>query len=299
MSCKALWNDGVLRIGDVLSEEYIRRLDGEGLLSLAQTREPQGETGGASREATDRHFACQFANSAARAVYVCIDPLDELEDVSSLIRHYFTDGRVLLIEVPCGSGAGALGLLSAIYEQRHARLLPTLPLCVDVLGGDFSQRGTEHFRSLIGQVKNSLKSQCVDVTFRSQDWNAMDIRSSSRLIDTAVEMSVSCDQVFLLVSNFSDALNDDRLREQFQHFLIQFTGRMAEPNSIFWIEPTSNKAQKILSVFDKILARLARWLRLSGGGLISGVRYRFYDPVTSSEIHSGVRVLKADHDGLL
>lgn len=298
MPCKALWSGDVLRIGEALSDEYLKRLENEGLLDLARARAHQGEAGGAGRDESDRHFAYQFANSAARTVYVCIDPLDALEDVSGIIRQYFTDGRVLLVEVPCGAGAGALGLLSAIYEQRQAGLLPTLPLCVDVLGGDVSLRGTEHFGSLIGQLIPQLITQGIDVTFRSQDWNAMDIRSSSRFIDSAVGLSGDCDQVFLLVSNFSDALNDADLREQFQHFLSQFAGRIAEPNSVCWVEPTSNKAERVLSLFGKAISRLARWLRLSGGSLISGVRYRFFDPVTSSEMHSGVRVLKADQGRL-
>lgn len=293
MPCKALWDQDVLRLGEALSAEYLQRLDDEGLLDLARARAHQGETGGAGREETDRHFASQFANSAARAVYICIDPLDALIDASELVRQFFTDGRVVLVEVPCGAGAGALGLISAIYEQRKAGLLPTLPLCVEVLGGDISHRGREHFERLMERLIPQWRTQGVDVTLRSQDWDARDIRSSSRFIDSAVGLSGSCDQVFLLVSNFSEALDDTEIGEHFQHFLSQFTGRIVEPNAVCWVEPTSNRAGKVLSMFGKAIARLASWLRISAKDLISGIRYRFLDPVTNSETHSGVRVLHA------
>src|SRR5690606_792737 len=143
-----------------------------------------------------------------------------------------------------------------------------------------------------------LKGQCIDVTFSSQYWDAMDLRITSRLVDTAVNLSRHCDQVFLLASNFSDSLSNEDLREHFQHFSSQFSGRIVEQSSVCWVEPPSNKAERVLSVFGGVLSRLVRWLRFSAGHLISGVRYRFLDPVTSNEMHSGVRVLKAEHKGL-
>lgn len=298
MPCEALWDKGVLRIGDVLSAGYQSRLDYEGLLELAREREHQGEAGGAGRNESDRHFAYQFANSAARAVYLCIDPLDALEDVSALIRQFFTDGRVLLIEVPCGAGAGTLGVLSALYEQRRAGRLPTLPLTVDVLGGDVSERAVEHFCWLVERMAPSLKECGVEVAFNSLSWNASDIRSSSRFIDRAVELAEGCDQVFLFVSNFSDALSDDGLTESFQHFLSQFTGRMTGPSAVCWVEPTSNRAERVLSAFDSAIARLAKWLKSSGKKLIEGVRYVFFDPITAKDTNSGVRVLKAVQERL-
>lgn len=291
MSCKALWENELLKIGDELSVGYLSRLTEEGLLQQAREREHHGDAGGRGREETDRHFAFQFANSAARVVYICTDPVGLLAEASSLVRQSFTDGRVLLIEVPCGSGAGALGLLSALCEQRRAGVLPTLPLSVDVLGGDISERALEHFESLAGRLTPDLAVQCVNIELHTNPWDVTDIRSSSRFIDRSVNLAEECDQVFLLVSNFSDALEDPSINESFQHFLSQFTGRMKEPSSVCWVEPISNKSDKILSKFYAFLSRLLRMLQLSGKELTA--RYRFFDPVRERQVPSGLRLLRA------
>lgn len=296
MSCKALWENEILKIGDDLSASYLSRLNEEGLLQQAREREHHGDAGGRGREETDRHFAFQFANSAARVVYLCTDPVGLLAEASNLVRQSFTDGRVLLIEVPCGAGAGAFGLLSALCEQRRARALPTLPLSVDVLGGDISERALEHFESLAGKLAPKLAAQCVDIELHTDLWDVTDIRSSSRFIDRAVSLAEECDQVFLLVSNFSDALEDGSINESFQHFLSQFTGRMREPSSVCWVEPISNKADRIISRFYAFLSRLLKVLQLSGKELTA--RYHFFDPARSRQVRSGLRLLRAVQERL-
>lgn len=297
MSCKALWDEDLLRIGEALTGDYVRRLEAEGLLELARQRQHTGDAGGAGRDESDRHFAYQFANSAGRVVYVCIDPGDHFEGVSAQIRQFFTDGRVLLLEVPCGSGGGTLGLLSALHEQRKAEIEPQLPVNIDILGADISVRAVEHFRALVESLSPSLKETGVEVVLDAMEWDASDLRSSSRLIDRAIHIASDCDQVFLLVSNFSDALVDEELKVCFEHFLAQLSARVTEPYAICWVEPVSNQAEKILSIFDRVLGPLAKWLRFSGKGTIEGVRYRLLDPVNEKPVRSGVRVLKATQEG--
>src|SRR5690606_6616882 len=126
-----------------------------------------------------------------------------------------------------------------------------------------SSRSIEHFSSLLEGMSAPLMSQSVDVAFYSKMWDAADLRSSSRFIDAVVELADDCDQVFLLVSNFSDALEEEVLGEQFQHFLSQFSGRVAEPSAMCWIEPTSNRAERVLSAFQRAIERLITWLRPS------------------------------------
>lgn len=298
MTCQALWEKSVLRIGDRLADQYLARLTEVGLIELALEADRDGDAGGADSETTDRHFALQFANSAGRAVYVSIDPLEALEDLSRLVQGFFSDGRVLLIEIPCGAGAGSLGLLSAILEQRRAGLLPTLPLYIDLLGGDISQRGLDHFEALTAKLCEELGFEEIHVQYHAMIWDASDIRSSSRLIDSAVSIGEQCDQIFLLVSNFSEALTDQSLRTSFEHFLSQFAGRLADTtHAICWTEPASNKGRKALSTFRGFLENAVRWLgvKIPSDG---GVRYSLFDPVTAKEVRSSVRVLRSHQSGM-
>lgn len=298
MICERLWHQDILRIGDSLAAEYIGSLDKLGLLDVARERSHRGEAGGEGAEQADRHFALQFANSAGRAVYVYIDALERLADLSTIVQRYFSGGRVLLIEIPCGSGAGSLGLLSAILEQRNSRFAPTLPLHVDILAGDVSVRGMTHFESLLQNLRAKLSASEIHVVSQTLRWDASDIRSSSKFIDQAVATAADCDQIFLLVSNFSDALADGALASSFEHFLSQFAGRASDtPHCICWVEPVSNKGERAQSSFRKFFERMTRWLA-STIPSDSGVRYMLLDPIRQEPVRSGVRVLRSQQSGM-
>lgn len=294
MPCKSLLENGVIKIGDGLASSYLSRLGEQGLLVLAQEREHHGDAGGQSREEADRHFAHQFVNSAARIVYVSTDPTGEVADASSLVRQSFTDGRVLLVEVPCGSGAGTLGLLSALCEYRRTSDLPTLPLNVDVLGGDISDRAIEHFTSLVSQLSPHLAAQKIDVELHAEFLDVTNLKVASGFIDKVVALAGECDQVFLLVSNFSDALTEVDVNESFQHFLSQFSGRMKWPNTVCWVEPNSNKAESSLKKFQGFFVRLLKMFKTSEEKV--SIRYHFLDPVRDRVVQSGLRLLRATQE---
>lgn len=299
MPCEAIWRRNVLHIGNELASTYIARLGMEGLAELARESDEIGETGGAGGEETDRHFALKFVNSAGRGVYVSTDPLGALGQVAGLVGQCFTGGELLLVDVPCGAGAGSLGLLSAIYEQRRAGTLPCMPMRVRVLGGDLSVRGREHFRYLVDQLAQGMGDHGIEISLDEMHWDCSSIISSSQFIDRAVALSVDCEQVFLLVSNFSDALEDNLMKEAFEHFLSQFAGRLSGlPNSVCWIEPASNRAKKMLPRFSSLVARLIGWFKPPASGSVAGTLYIAFDPVKSRDFGSGVSVLKADHGGM-
>lgn len=298
MSCEAIWASDSIRIGDALAEEYRSRLVDERLLELALERGAGGEVGGAGAEETDRHFSWMFANSAGRSVYVCIDPRAELGDVSRLVSACLLDGELLLVDVPCGGGAGALGVISAIYEQRKAKVVPRLPLRVTVLAGDYSDRGREHFEAMAAQLAPHLRDQAIELELHTLHWDARDIYSSTAFIDRACDLAANKDRVFLLVNNFSGALTDAALNELFGHFLSQFTGRMRRiPNCVCWIEPNSKSANrmlpKLMAWFSRVFSRFVP----PASGAHSSATYQVTDPLTSTVFGSGVSVLRADQGG--
>lgn len=299
MVCAAIWASNAIRVGELLGEEYRSQLDMEGLLPLALTRKGGGETGGAGQEETDRHFAWMFANSAGRSIYVCIDPLQALGDISRLVNACLVDGDLLLVDVPCGAGAGALGIVSAIYEQRKALQLPTMPLRITILGGDFSVRARDHFRALVARMGPRLCDQAIEVELHDLHWDATNLISTAAFIDRACELAKSKDRVFLLVNNFSGALADQNLKQSFEHFLSQFGGRMSEiPNSICWIEPNSKSANKMLPKMGGWVWKFLKWFSAPSTGALSNATYQMCDPITSVVYWSGVSVLKADHGGV-
>lgn len=294
-----LWKEDAIRLSGALVSEYRDRLASNGLFQLATERSSIGETGGAGHEESDRHFAWMFGNSAGRSTYVCVDPVEALGDVSRIVRSSLLDGELLLVDVPCGSGAGALGLVCAIFEQRRASLLPSTPLRVTVLAGDFSIRAREHLRELAIRLQPVLLTQGIQLVVEDHHWDAMDIASSTDFIDRACEIAVNMDRVFLLINNFSGALGDSDLAEFFRHFLSQFGGRIRSvPNSVCWIEPNTKAAKKMLPAFVTWFGRILRRFSPPPTGMVASTTYQMVDPLTSTKYGTGVSVLKADQGGL-
>lgn len=300
MKCDALWLDEAVNIGTELSNAYQSRLTAEDLMGLAaEAQNAKGEPGGATDEESDKHFAWRFSNSAGRSVYVCTDPLETLGSVSQVVSESLLGGDVLIVDVPCGSGAGALGLLSALYEQRKSRQLPTLPLNVTLIAGDYSGRSRAHMGALVSSLSQRLATQQINLLLVAHHWDASDIRSSASLIDLVVQHAGNAQRVFLLVSNFSAALADAGLKVSFEHFLSQYSSRVrAFPSVICWLEPNTKGALKLLPGFDSWIDRVLGWIKKSAVGRVASTTYKMRDPLTGKIYPTGVAVLKCTTEGL-
>jgi len=298
--CDSIWKDNSIRIGDALATSYVDRLNAEGLSELAAAAgDAKGEPGGAGREESDKHFAWRFSNSAGRSVYVSADPEAKLRVVQGAIFDSFTDGEVILADVPSGSGAGSLGILSSIYELRKAGLAATLPIRVKIVAGDFSERAGEHFDALFASLQDVFSTQGIYMFLERVHWDANDLGTAAALVDRVVDKAEGADRIFLLVSNFSDALKDRGLRSKFEHFVSQFTSRVkGRPNSLVWIEPNSGEARELLPKVDSWVKAVLSWFGIGEKSRVLSVQYEMCDPLTSRVFGTGVVVLRCSAEGL-
>lgn len=300
MESEALWFNDSIRMGEDLRAAYLARLGSEGLHALAaEAYKAKGEPGGASAEETDKHFAWRFSNSAGRSIYACIDPLAKLGNLSEVLCGSLLDGEITIVDVPCGGGAGALGLISAIYEQRKAALLPTLPINVTLIAGDYSPRAREHLRAMVESLKGQLDAQGIQLNIEDHHWDASDARSCAAFTDVVIEKASSSDRVMLMVSNFSSALEDAELNKHFEFFLSQFASRIdVFPNLLCWVEPNTKSAMKLLPKFDSWISRFLGWFKKSEKGRVFRTDYKMCDPLTGKVYSSGVVVLKCTTEGM-
>lgn len=298
--CEAIWKDQSINLGESLRKSYIDRINTEGLAGLAsEASSAKGEPGGASKEEADKHFAWRFANSAGRSIYASADPEKKLQPAHGAISESFVDGDVVLVDVPSGSGAGALGILSCIYEYRKAGAMVTLPLNVTVVAGDFSERAGEHLDALFESLHSIFASQAIFVSLKRMHWDAMKIDTSAAFIDVVVKEASAADRVFLLVSNFSAALKDKDLKERFEHFVTQFGSRMKKfPNSLVWIEPNTSGAKELLPKIDSWLDKFLAWFSGKSSGRVQSAEYSMCDPFTAKIYPTGVVVLRCSADGM-
>lgn len=295
-----VFRDNIIHLGDSLRQCYLDRIAGEGLSGLAaQAGIAKGEPGGPTREDADKHFAWRFANSAGRTIYASVDPDEKLKAAYEIIAETFVDGHVVLVDVPSGAGAGVLGLLASICERRRCGGSPPLPLNVKVVAGDFSERAGEHLDALFSSMETAFASQNVFVEFERLHWDATRLDTSAAFIDAVVEKAKAADKVFFLVSNFSGALKDSNLREQFQHFLTQFSSRLRNlPNSLVWVEPNTKDAKDLLPKIGNWLTRIINWIKAEDRRRVAMAHYSMCDPFTRKIYPTGIALLQCRTEGL-
>jgi methylase of polypeptide subunit release factors len=69
---------------------------------------------------------------------------------------FFQDGRVSILDLPCGSGGGLFGLLCTIAELRRQFAQARLPVDVHVHAADISPTAMEIHREILKEVEASL-----------------------------------------------------------------------------------------------------------------------------------------------
>jgi hypothetical protein len=148
----ALWQDGVLHLPQPLVDAHRDYLNENGWLGKYDPAGSARAIGGASDEDACDHVVNRFLNSAARMQYVCSDPKDEQADVRDAVLDQLAEGRIHIIDLAAGNGAGTLSMLSLICELRRAGSIPNLPLNVSISAVDFSPAALNHFAALMHKL---------------------------------------------------------------------------------------------------------------------------------------------------
>lgn len=122
-----------------------------------------GGVGGDAPQQAQEHVINRFLNSAARMQYVCCDPKDEQPEVRQMLFDQLGDGRVYILDIAAGNGAGTLSILSLISELREKETVPTFPLNVHITGVDYSPDALSFYAELLGDITPWLESKGIVV----------------------------------------------------------------------------------------------------------------------------------------
>lgn len=159
----SLWRDDTLHLPKPLSDAHRDYLIENGWLAKYDPASSGGVVGGASNEEACDHVVNRFLNSAARMQYVCADPKDEQADVRDAVLDQLAEGRIHIIDLAAGNGAGTLGILSLISELRRSGSIPQLPLNVCISAIDFSPAALNHFAALLHKLAPWLAGAGINV----------------------------------------------------------------------------------------------------------------------------------------
>lgn len=224
---------------------------------------PENVIGGIDRKSTDAHLAWRFSGSCARVQLAMLDPHGHLSDVADAFTRVFSGGTVLMADVPCGSGAAALSILTTIAELRKCGRVPRHPLHVKLVGGEVSEFARGYASDGIQHIMATLNEQAIWVEPEFHPWDALCKFSTADLIRRLTILGDSCSARALVLANFSGFLNSSgKWKEAAPQFEDLFVHSRDAQSVAIWIEPQTNA---VLSEQGGFFSRVLNWFRSKFG----------------------------------
>ena len=200
-----LWEHDVVHMPSAVAGIYTEYLKHLGLYNEALERAPDDAEleGGSSDEATMAHFTHRFAASAVRLEYLVLDPYDAFGEIPSDLLVTLADGRIAVLDVPCGTGAGTLGLLGTLAELRAQQASASLPLTLHITAGDVASKALDIYEALLCRTAPWLRSQGIQVHWEIAPWDAEQPNTTAALVDRWFHMAEGAEEYVVLIAAFS------------------------------------------------------------------------------------------------
>ena len=307
----SLWDGGILYLPAHLAAAHKSRLVAMSMLDayLAEPDKPHA-VGGDSAEAATEHFVWRFLNSAARAEYVCADPVGVNRPAKNLLLEQLTDGAVQVLDIAAGHGAGTLAILSFIGAMREESKLPKLPLNVSIRALDFSAEALVHYQEVAASLGTWLAEQGINLSVEASHVDMRMQGEVSQALDTYFDdaRASGCKRFLCVLSAISGV--GPQAMSEMQASFQEIASRIGNQpgGSWVWIEPpVSGKwLQTFITGIFYTLKKIKNKLMLIGGtfdlsaptspfpGFSSPAStFKWRDPHTLSDLLSHVRVLSA------
>ncbi len=252
----SLWSkeDSILHLPPQLISSWEMLLDKYQLRNKAITDSPEGFEGGMNKEATDNHLAWRFTGSSARVMLTMLDPHQDLRQIPDMFARIFSGNKVFLADLPCGSGAASISILSVFCELRKQGKVPRIPLHIVIIGGEISEHAQGYAKEAVNFLITELEAQAITVEFDVMDWNVCDKFSNTDLVRQLTLKSQNCSAKFLVLANFSGFLQGNNKWEEAKDQFDEIFRYCRGDNSIvLWIEPKKNNVIKQGGFFPRLL----------------------------------------------
>lgn len=264
-----LWDHkkGVLTLPDALAKAYVEHTDRNGLRDLGLSREDgKGATGGPGRDQQLNYFARKFDGACARAMLAILDPKDALGKTSNRILVAISGSAVQMTDAPCGPGSATLGMLCTVGVLRAKGVLPRLPLYVNWTGGELSADAIDICKHMFAELSTELERQAIFLNSQWVSWDVTDSMSTTDLVRAGLSGAAASQPRFLLVANFSDALQrEGKRKEAFKQLEEIFRYVSGANSTAVWIEPDMNMTTEKGGLFAWLRSSFASlWKRVSG-----------------------------------
>jgi hypothetical protein len=250
-------------------DSYDAVLDEYNVKQLAlDFQSPPRVIGGPTLEATLEYFARRYGVSSCRIESLVIDPHRAFLSVSEDLISIFSEGKIALLDIACGSGSVGAGLLSTFYVLRREHRLPITPTTIEIIGGDCSPHALDIYRKMMERLLNSLETTGIHSNLQTIEWEAGASYATSELFDLLFNKNPDADEYIVVVANFSGAMDQhfEEYKGSIQHIFDRTHNRRC---AIVWVEPGGyGRAMRLFTKIRKI-AEITPWSRAGQIGPIS------------------------------
>jgi len=220
--------------------------------------------------------------------------------MSSDLLNSLSDGVISILDVPCGAGAGLLGLLGLIHELRNTGSLKKLPLNISVTAGDYSPHARDLYNQMLTAATPWLADQGVRLDWKCHDWDAKLEPSTASIVDAWFDQSPKSEEWLVLVAAISGELGSESDKSKitensrfFQHICSRMHARFG---GIYWVEPRTNQSQWLIArILESIGTSITTAFRRRHHS--DGIQFRWQHPFKNESFNSGVRVLEHRRTG--
>ncbi|MGD9623363.1 MAG: hypothetical protein AB7U51_01785 [Arcobacter sp.] len=285
-----LWKDEILYQSKKLIKIYKDELEYLDMYEYAKNCKEEkndGAIGGKNEEETKKHFSERFLTSSARVQFVVLDPKKHFLEISKDLKSTFSSGRISVLDIPCGTGAGILSLLSNLAELRQFSKVPRLPIFIDILGGDYSKSALDIYVKLLNNIKLELENDLIYINYDFFEWNASDMVSTNFLTTKWLKDEDKYEEFYILMSAFSGvgSNNYKKFEESFKFIQNRICHK---PSTIIFIEPNTKESNIFMKLLEKTYTVLS-WL-IGKEESTNGDRFNWYDEIRNNTAKSEVLV---------
>lgn len=289
----SLWYRHVCYLPTPLIEAYRKTLEDFGELDEAKfgKHEPSRLIGGVDEKSTRLHFAHRFEASSVRLQYLSIDPRGQLTPVSNDLLISLSEGRIAVLDVPCGTGASLLGLLSTLAALREATSLPTWPLTVYVCSGDVSPFALQLYEHVKSYAADWLERQAIRLEHVTMVWDASRGDSTTELIDAWLYNAPNDVQEYLVIfAAFSGEAGNHFSR--YQRSFEQVAERLHnKPATLLHVEPRMTGSKQFFKQLSSLFSRVIAWFKSAPEEPLSD-SYRWFNAIRYRELRGSISVLR-------
>jgi hypothetical protein len=258
-------------------------LNQRNLLRTAIEEKGDGETGGIDEESTHKHYSFRYNGSCARFQLTFLDPKNDLKEVSNAFVKFLAGNDVFIADIPSGTGAASLSLLSNIAQLREENIIPKLPLKVKILAGEISKTAIQIFQESFDEINPYFKQYFIDVELKFEEWNVREADSTSQLIKEITLFSQNSTNKILLLANFTGFLEQDKkwkeVQDKFEEIFRHFSGKST---MAIWLEPKMN------NVVHQFWPRTVNWFKKTFKNLI-GANETIQIETSNAKFEHGLR----------